>query len=97
MTNEMPKTVGGDNIQITIGDDASSVAVGKNVQQMIGMQTPVQVTEADIAAVRNIFAELKHQIDAQSLLEKSSAMERVNVTVAQPGLKSSLAARNPNS
>jgi len=92
MTNEIPKKVGGDNIEVTIGDHSSSMAVGKNVQQVIGVQPQVEVTEADIAAVRDIFAELKHQIEAQSPLDKKSpAMERVGeleeaVIAAKPNL-----------
>jgi len=92
--NDSPKTVGGDNIQATIGDHAQGVTVGKgiDIHQVIGEWTQVQVTEADLAAVREIFAELKRQVETQAPPEKKdSATERVEeleeaVTAKEPDL-----------
>lgn len=90
--NNSPKAVSGDNIQITIGDHAHAVAAGKDIHQVIGEQAQVQVTEADLAAVQDLFAELKRQIEAQAPPEKKdSAIERVEeleeaVTAEKPDL-----------
>ena len=90
--NDSPKTVGGDNIQVTIGDHAHGVAAGKDIHQVTGEQAQVQVTEADLAAVRELFAELKRQVEAQAPPEKKdSAIERVKeleeaVTAKEPDL-----------
>jgi hypothetical protein len=91
-TNDSPKIVGGDSIQITIGDQARGVAAGKDVHQVIGEQSQVRVTEADLATVRELFAELKRQVEAQAPPEsKHSAKERVEeleevVTAKKPDL-----------
>ena len=90
--NDSPKTVGGDNIQATIGDHAHGVAVGKGIHQVISEQAQVQVTETDLAAVRELFAKLKRQVEAQAPPEKKdSAMERVeeleeSITAKEPDL-----------
>jgi len=90
--NNSPEAVGGDSIQITIGDHVRDVAAGKGIHQVIGEQVRVQVTKADLAAVRELFAELKRQIEAQAPPEKKDpAMERVEeleeaVTAGKPDL-----------
>jgi hypothetical protein len=72
------KEIGGDNIQIAIGDGAHDIAAGKQIHQVIGRPSHKQVTEADLATVRQLFADLKHQIEAQSPAEKKdSALERI--------------------
>jgi hypothetical protein len=76
--NNTPKKVGGDNIQVSIGDQAHKVAAGKDIRQVIGEQAQVQVTEDDMVAIRELFTELKRQVEAQAPPEKkTSAMERV--------------------
>lgn len=88
--NDSPKTVGRDSIQATIGDHAHGVVVGKDIHQVIGEQA--QVTEAGLAAVRELFAKLKRQVEAQAPPEKKdSAMERVeeleeSITAKEPDL-----------
>jgi uncharacterized membrane protein YgcG len=86
------RTVGGDNIQSTLGHHAHNVAVGKDVHQGVGEYTQAQVTEADLDAVRELFAELRRQVEAQAPPEKkASALERVEeleeaVTADEPDL-----------
>jgi len=88
--SDVPKAVGGDSIHITIGDQARDVAAGKDVHQVIGAQ--VQVSEADLTAIRNLVAELRHKIEVQAPPEKKvSALERVEeleeaVTAKKPDL-----------
>jgi len=72
------KEIGGDNIQITIGDGAHNIAAGKKIHQVVGESSRSQVTEADLATIRQLFADLRHQIEAQAPAEKKdSAVERI--------------------
>ena len=71
-------TARGDSIQATIGDNASQVAVGKNIhqQQVNGSSA---VTEADLQQVRALFADFKKQIELQAPPDKkAAALERVD-------------------
>jgi len=95
MTKESrkPEQVGGDHIEITIGDYATNVAAGKDVRQVVaGQQAQVQVTGADLAEVRKLFGELRKQVDAEAPPDmKNSALERVEeleeaVTAEKPDL-----------
>lgn len=90
--NNVSKSASGDSIKISIGDYAYGVAAGKDVHQSLGEQTRLQVTEADLAAMRELFAKLKRQIEAQAPPEKKdSAVERLEeleeaVTARKPDL-----------
>jgi tetrahydromethanopterin S-methyltransferase subunit G len=73
-----PKAIGGDNIQANIGDNADTVAVGKDIHQEITERSETPVTQADIAEVRGLFSELKHIVEMQAPSDKkASAVERV--------------------
>lgn len=74
----MHSTKKGDDIHITIGDHAQNVAAGKDIDQVVSGGSRGQVTEADLAAVRELFAELKRVIESQASPElKDPATERV--------------------
>src|SRR5512146_2932315 len=67
----------GDIIQATIGDNASQVAVGKNIRQQQN-STSSEVTEADLQQLRTLFDDLKQQIEQQAPPDKKdAALERV--------------------
>ena len=68
---------GGDIIQATIGDNASQVAVGKNIRQQQNSSSS-EVTEADLQQLRALFDDLKQQIEQQAPPDKKAgALERV--------------------
>ena len=68
---------GGDIIQATIGDNASQVAVGKNIRQQQNSSSS-EVTEADLQQLRTLFDDLKQQIEQQAPPDKkAAALERV--------------------
>jgi hypothetical protein len=68
---------GGDVISATIGDNASQVAVGKDIRQQQN-STSTEVTEADLKQVSDMFAALKQQIEEQAPPDKkAAALERV--------------------
>lgn len=74
----MTSTKGGDDIRIKIGDNSRNVAAGKDVRQVIGEQAKVQVTNIDLEAIEELFAELKRTVEAQSPpAVKDAAVERV--------------------
>jgi len=90
---QKPEQVGGDHVEITIGDHASYVVAGKNIRQVVaGQQAQVQVSEADLAEVCKLFAELRQKVEAEAPPDKkSSALERVKeleeaVTAKKPDL-----------
>ena len=72
---------GASTFHIDIGDKAQSVIIGEsvtNVHQTISQPPRVQVTETDLAAIRNLFKELQNQVAAQAPPDKkNSALERV--------------------
>ncbi len=69
---------GGDIIQATIGDNASQVAVGKNIRQQQNSSSS-EVTEADLQQLRALFDDLKQQIEQQAPPDKKdAALERVD-------------------
>lgn len=77
--NEQQKT--GDAISATISGSSISgqVAVGKGINQTqtIGITQP-QLSEADLAQLRQLLADLKTQVEAQAAPEKKdAALERV--------------------
>jgi len=64
---------GGDYINITVGDNASYLALGKDVHQQIN------VSAADLEEVARLFDELKRQIEQQAPPDKkAAALERVD-------------------
>ena len=72
-----PPQAGGDIIQATIGDNASQVAVGKNIRQQQNSSSS-EVTEADLQQLRTLFDDLKQQIEQQAPPDKkAAALERV--------------------
>jgi len=72
-----PPQAGGDIIQATIGDNASQVAVGKNIHQQQNSSN-TQVTQADLQQLRALFDEFKQQVEQQAPPDKkAAAMERV--------------------
>ncbi len=72
-----PSQAGGDIIQATIGDNASQVAVGKNIHQQQNSSN-TQVTEADLQQLRALFDDFKQQIEQQAPPDKkAAALERV--------------------
>jgi hypothetical protein len=84
----------GDVIRATIsGDISGQVAVGKGITQIqtIGAARP-QITEADLAELRQILADLKAKVAAEAPPEKKdAALERVKeleeaVTAGEPDL-----------
>jgi hypothetical protein len=87
-----PGTGSGDTIHIGIGDNARNVAAGKDIQQLVGDQAQMQISEADISDVRELFAELRRQIATEAPPEvKEAAVERVTeleeaVTAKKPDL-----------
>ncbi|MCK4472391.1 MAG: hypothetical protein KAW49_11475 [Anaerolineae bacterium] len=90
--NEEQKS--GDVIRATIsGDVSGQVAVGKGITQAqtIGAARP-EVTEADLAELRQALADLKAQVEAGSPPEKKeAALERVEeleeaITAEEPDL-----------
>jgi hypothetical protein len=75
--NSTAKEVGGDSIQISIGDGAHHIAAGKGVRQIVGEPPQSQVTKADLAAVHQLFEDLRHEIEAQAPSgKKDSAVDR---------------------
>jgi hypothetical protein len=84
-------TAGGDVIQATIGDNAQQVAVGKHIQQQHG-SGKLEVTEADLEQVRQLFAQLIQQIEQEAPPDKKeAAVERVKeleeeITSQKPSL-----------
>ena len=72
-----PKT-GGDVISATIGDNASQVAVGKDIHQQ-QVNAGGKVTEADLKQIEELFAAFKQQIEQQAPPDKkAAALERVD-------------------
>lgn len=95
---EQPQTAttGGSTFHIDLGDKAQNVVIGdniSNVHQAISQPPQVQVTETDLAAIRNLFKELKNQVAAQAPPDKkNSALERVEelqeaITAEEPDLE----------
>jgi hypothetical protein len=91
MSEQDPST---DAIRATIsGDISGQVAVGKGITQVqsIGAARP-QITEADLAKLRQILADLKAKVAAKAPPEKKdAALERVKeleeaVTAGEPDL-----------
>lgn len=79
MSEENRPNVGGDNISAQIGDNAQQVAVGKNINQQQQIGSSVEVTQADLEKVSELFADLKQKIAAEAPPEKKeAAIERVN-------------------
>jgi hypothetical protein len=91
--NEQQKT--GDSISATVTGSSISgqVAVGKDITQTqtIGV-TQSEVSEADLAQLRQLLADLKTQVEAQAAPErKDAALERVGelqeaITAQKPDL-----------
>jgi anti-sigma28 factor (negative regulator of flagellin synthesis) len=87
--------ISGDNVQATISGSTISgqVAVGKDINQVqtIGPTQP-QATEADLAELRQILAELKARVESEAApTKKDAALERVEelkeaVTAQKPDL-----------
>jgi hypothetical protein len=76
--NNMSASRDKDNIQITIGDDAQNLAVGKNIHQNINTNPKSQVTEEDIKTVQEKIDYLKNRIATEAPAEKKgAAIERV--------------------
>ncbi len=72
-----PPQAGGDIIQATIGDNASQVAVGKNIRQQQNSSS-TEVTQADLQQLRALFDEFKQQVEQQAPPDKkAAALERV--------------------
>jgi hypothetical protein len=70
----------GKNYNVKIGGDVSGqIAVGDDITQIHSSPSaPQQVTEADLAAVRQMFEELKAQIEAHAPPEKKEeALQQV--------------------
>jgi hypothetical protein len=71
-------TTGGDVIQATIGDNASQVAVGKDIHQQ-QVSGSGKISETDLKQLEALFADFKKQIEQQAPPEKkAAALERVN-------------------
>jgi hypothetical protein len=71
-------TTRGDSIQATIGDNASQVAVGKNIHQQ-QVNGSGEITAADLQQVRTLFDDFKKQIELQAPPDKkAAALERVD-------------------
>lgn len=82
-----------DVIKVTItGDVSGQVAVGKDIVQQQTADVRPQVTEADIAAIRQMLDDLRAQVAAQAPDEKKdAALERVDeleeaITAEEPDL-----------
>ena len=72
-----PPQAGGDIIQATIGDNASQVAVGKNIRQQQN-STSTEITQADLQQLRTLFDDFKQQIEQQAPPDKkAAALERL--------------------
>jgi hypothetical protein len=68
----------GDTISATIGDNASQVAVGKNIHQQ-QVKGSLELTPADLKQVEQLFADLRKQVEQQAPPEKKeAALERVD-------------------
>ncbi len=83
----------GDNIRATIqGNVSGQVAVGKNITQQQTVGARPEVTEADLAALKQMLAEVREKVAAQAPPEKrDAALERVAeleeaVTAEEPDL-----------
>ena len=83
----------GDVIKATItGDVSGQVAVGKDIVQQQTVGARPQVTEADIAAIRQMLDDLRAQVAAQAPDDKKdAALERVDeleeaITAEEPDL-----------
>jgi hypothetical protein len=75
---ESQPKAGGDIIQATVGDNASQVAVGKDIRQQQNSSAS-EVSEADLQQVKALFDELKKQIAQQAPADKKdAALERVD-------------------
>jgi hypothetical protein len=80
---EEPQTAntGGSAFHIDIGDKAQNVVIGENitnVHQAISQPPRAQVTESDLATIRNLFKELQSQVAAETPPDKkNAALERV--------------------
>jgi hypothetical protein len=92
-------TTGGSTFHIDIGDKAQNVVIGENitnVQQVVSQPSQTPVTEADLAAIRELFKELQSQVAAQAPPDKkNSALERVEelqeaITAGEPDLETML-------
>lgn len=70
----------GDSIQVTIGDNAKNIAAGKNIEQTVTEQhEQIQITEADMKAIHELFVSLKSDIEKEVSSElRESAIERVD-------------------
>ena len=88
------KEPSGDEIRATIsGDVSGQVAVGKGIiQTQVTAEARPEVTEEDLAALRQMLAELKEKVAAEAPPEKKeAALERVQeleeaVTAEKPDL-----------
>jgi hypothetical protein len=71
-------TTRGDVINATIGDNASQVAVGKNIHQQQA-SGGAQISEGDLKQIQALFADFKKQIEQQAPPDKkAAALERVD-------------------
>ena len=71
-------TAGGDIISATIGNNASQVAVGKNIHQQ-QVSGSGEVTEEDLQQISQLFEELKKQVSQLAPADKKdAALERVD-------------------
>jgi hypothetical protein len=88
------KKESGDDIRATIsGDVSGQVAVGKDITQTQAVgAAPPQVTEAELAELRQAFADLKAKVEAEAPPEKkAAALERMDeleeaITAEEPDL-----------
>jgi uncharacterized membrane protein YgcG len=84
----------GDYISANVGNvsDRSQVAVGKEISQAQTHGAPPAVTEADMAALRQMFDELRARVEQEAPPDKKEkALERVDelkeaVTAKEPDL-----------
>jgi hypothetical protein len=73
-----PTTNTGDVINATIGDNASQVAVGKNIHQQQASGA-AQISEGDLKQIQALFENFKKQIEQQAPPDKkAAAVERVD-------------------
>ena len=72
-----PKAVYSDNIQITIGNNSTNVAAGKNICQVIVKHQRV-TAEADLFAIHELFANLRSEIKMQTSTDtRDSASQKI--------------------
>ncbi len=69
----------GDSFNVTIGNQASDIAIGKNIQQIReSSRAKLEITETDLAEINHLFVSLKEVITKSVPLERQhAALERV--------------------